>query len=259
MTPDAYRAELLELAYAAAPDAHELPAFGPYRELIRGRLFALAQKAYRRSWARLGARACDACFARYLAASPPTSPLVREVIAGFGLFAVADPLADGAPFARDLLRFEAAKWTVSDVPAPELPELAELDFVGEPVLNPTLRVLELAHVVDVADGETPTVVPHALLIYRRQVGARGPASEPTTADDDVRWYRVAPLFGALITWVQVVPHSIGSLLPKLLREHGVTADEVFLGELAAALTVAVERGVVLGVRARPRGAQSANI
>ena len=234
---DAYRAQLHALAFGHAIERSTLPGFEVYRDMIRMRLCALARGAYRRSWALLGEAACEACFARWLALAPPSSPLVREVIADFGAFALGDALADEAAFARDLLRFEAIRWTVADAPAPAPPLTSELDFDGEPVLNPTLRVLALTHAVDVLQGRPEPIAPTSLLIYRR------------SDDDHVRWYRVGPLCGALLSRARETRLGIGCLLPDLLAERGLTADPALLNELASALTVAVERGVVLGVRA----------
>lgn len=234
---DGYRAQLHALAFAEAADPSALPGFAVYRDMIRTRLRGLARSAYRRSWALLGEAACDACFTRWLARSPPKSPLMREVVIDFGLFALHDALADAAPFARDLLHFESAKWNVADAPAGAQPATRELDFEGEPVLNPTLRVLTLTHAVDVVQAAPESIAPTSLLIFRR------------VDDDHVRWYRVGPLIGALLSRAGETRESFARLLPRVLAESARMPDAALLNEVASALTAAVERGVVLGVRA----------
>lgn len=234
MTLAAYQDALCALAFGREPPA-ALADFAVYREMIRARLFGMAQVAFRRSWALVGVRPCDASFARYLATQPPTSPLVREVIADFAPFAVDDELGDEAPFARDLLRFEAAKWRASDAPFAPPGALAEVDFEGTLVLNPTLSVLMLAHSVD-QDVPAPAA-PHALLVYRR------------ADEDDVHWYRASSLFGALLQRAQGGDYAFGALLREALSARALVADEALLSELAGELALAVERSVLLGVRA----------
>lgn len=234
-----YETRLLRLAFASDDDAPALHGFAVYRTMIRGRLLAMAQQAYRRSWALLGAARCDASFARYLEVAPPRSPLVREVIHGFAAFAASGGLGEGAPFARDLLRFEATKWELADALAPAVGEVAELDFEGVPVLDPTLRVLTLEWAVDDPE-QPPSRDPHALLMYRRE------------EDDALRWYRVELLFGALLARVAAHGESLGEALPALLAERAMAADEAWLAALAGFLATAVERGVVRGVRAPVR-------
>ena len=238
MTLANYQRSLCRLAFGMQlPD--EQAAFVVYREMIRARFFGMARVAYRRSWALLGAAVCDASFARYLAAEPPSSPLVREVIASFLPFALRDEvLCAAAPFARDLLRFEAGKWCTSDAPSPAPPPLAEVDFEGVLVLNPTLSVLSLSYAVDdVAHAAPPACGAFALLIYRR------------VAEDDVHWYRATPMFGALLTRAQHGDYSFGVLLRDAFAACARAPDESLLTELAGELALAVERGVLLGVSA----------
>ncbi|MET0339786.1 MAG: putative DNA-binding domain-containing protein [Polyangiales bacterium] len=232
---EAYGAALLRLAFAREPAPEALAGFAVYREMIRARFFGMARNAYRRTWRMLGARACDESFARYLEACPPRSPLVRAVMHEFAAFACGDTLGEAAPYARDLLRFEAAKWEVADALSPPSGALAELDFDGTPALNPTLRVLALGWAVDDAEA-APMPEPHALLVYRRE------------GEDDVHWFRAEPVLGALLAR-SAEGEPLGVALPAALRAHGVVPDEAFLGALAQFLELAVARGVVLGVRA----------
>jgi hypothetical protein len=234
MSYESYQRTLLTLAYAREPQASALPDFALYRSLIRTRLFAMARLAFKQSWAQLGEAASAGAFAAYLEQRPPTSPLIREVIAGFAAFVAACPaLLDGAPAqTRDLLQFEAAKWRVASALWPTL-SVREVDFEGALVLNPTLELLALDH--GVGEGDPPAPGRHTLLVYRRP------------ATDDVRWYRSQPLFAEVLARGQQSPSSLAQLVTRALAERGEEPSEASLHEVAGALAIAVERGVVLGV------------
>ncbi len=247
MTLEEYQRALVTLSFAEAPALSEYGPLVLYRELVRSRLFAMAQNAYRRSWAALGEARANARFARFLAAHPPASPLIREVIAAFAAFALRDGLLfEGAPaFAPTLLRFEAAKWRVACAPdsAPSS-ALRELDFEGALALNPTLELVALEHAIDGHGEPSLAVDPQVLLVYRRP------------EEDEVHWYRAPWFLSDLLALAQESEGSLSELLPRVLSARGHVADEAFLHELAAALAVAVERRVLLGVRASAEGAQT---
>jgi hypothetical protein len=266
-----YQRAIVELGFAVdEPRDAALAPFALYRQMIRARLFAMAEVAYRRSWALLGEPACAASFARFLAREPPSSPLIREVIGAFAAFAEAELggraepgphalggalLAGAPPEARSLLRFEAAKWRVASAEARLAGQvtLREVDFDGVLVLNPSLERLALDYPVyealDASLVPGPTARrderagrdPHTLLIYRRR------------DDDDVRWYRAPALLAELLelsSAAAAAQQPLGGLVAALFarRAPGPGEVESLLEELAAALTVAVERDVLWGVR-----------
>lgn len=230
---DTYQRALVTLAFAEDDVARPaLPGFEVYREMIRARLFAMARVAFARSFQ---LQSLDACFARYLADQPPSSPLIREVIADFAPFAERE---FGAPSLHaSTLRFEAAKWRVASLPYEPVQEASELDFEGVLVVNPTLLAVALEHRVadDDASGE-PDV--HTLLVYRRA---------PEAADGDrVLWSR-APRVAALLA--DADPEAtLGARVARFFANGGDTADEAGLTRLADELTIAAERGILLGVR-----------
>jgi hypothetical protein len=256
----AYQRAIVRLGFAAdEPHDAALVPFSIYRQMIRARLFAMAEVAYRGSWALLGKPACVASFTRFLALEPPRSPLIREVIGAFAAFAEADLgpraqeeepraltgalFAGAPPEARDLLRFEAAKWRVASAEAPIAAPggLRDVDFDGVLVLNPSLERLALDYPVSEAREERPLRDPHTLLVYRRR------------SDDDVRWYRAPALLAellALSTAPAAAQTTVGGLVAELFarRAPDHVQAESLVQELAAALTVAVERDVLWGVR-----------
>jgi hypothetical protein len=220
----AYQSALVSLVFAEDDARPNVPGFEIYREMIRARLFAMARVAFAQSYELTD---LDPCFARYLADRPPSSPLIREVIAGFGPYAEAEP---GPPWLASMLRFETAKWTVASLPYPEL-SARELDFEGRLVVNPTLVRVELAYDVSADNAADP----HTLLVYRRP------------AEDGVLWSRlprVATLLGD-----QDPDAILSARVARFFARGGDTADEDGLSRLADELVLAVDRGIVLGTAA----------
>ncbi|MDB4975408.1 MAG: hypothetical protein JWN48_3749 [Myxococcaceae bacterium] len=232
----AYQRAVLERAFALESEP-VLPGFELYRQLIRARFSSMAQVAFRRSWLLLGERACAESFARFLASHRPRSPILREVIASFGDFALDDRalLAGAAAWAPDLLRFEASVWRVASADDRSLGELRDVDFEGVLVFNPTLVQLALQHDVSEPTRESVTLS-HTLLVYRRR------------GQDQVHWYRAPALLRELLALAGEQERPLGELVRTLFAQRSAAEGEALLEELAAALTTAVERDVLWGVR-----------
>jgi hypothetical protein len=246
-----YQRGVLRTSLGLAPAQDEFAALGDperfrlYRRMVRGRLREMAGVAFKQSLAAFGAAPFDACFERYLEHQPPRSPFIREVIAAFGPFARAQlgNSAQWPAYLADLLRFEEAKWRVAyapvQMPKPGADGVRELDFDGCPVLNPTLRLLALEHAVHTLP--TPPVPgPLSLLLYR------------PPGCDDVRWYAADPLLAAIVARVLdargSAPGSLAELVRAAAAELALALDGKLLEELASALTLAISRGVLIGVR-----------
>jgi hypothetical protein len=242
MELEAYHRALLALCFEPQQRAPTLPGFALYGEMVRARFMTMAKVAFRRSFVAIGEQPLRASFERYLSQAPPSSPFIREVIAGFAQFAERDRalLASAPPYARDLMCFESATWqTANALELPPSQQLLEVDFERVLVLNSTLRVLSLEYAVIAADGsasERPAADRHVLLVYRRP------------GHDDVRWYRVSNVLGALFE----LAHDAGNrrrlsdLVRLAVERSGESVDELLLERLASGLSLAVERGVVLG-------------
>jgi hypothetical protein len=247
----AYQRAFMRMSFAREPAPEDVALLGNqaaallYRHMIRTRLEGMAKVAFKLSVELLGEGAFAACFARYLAAAPPKSPLIREVIAEFGPFAQSDAAvhAAGPACLADLLRFEEAKWRLAYAPAPSVDRasLRELDFAGAPVWNPLLRLLSLAypvHTATTAGGSGAQLARDACALFMY----RPPGS------DEVRWYKADPFFAALVRHAQARARaSFGELIPVVARECGSAVDQELLESLATSLTLALERGVLLGV------------
>ncbi len=247
-----YQRAVLRVSLALEPSAADLALLGDearfrmYRHMIRSRLEGMAEVAFKGTYALVGESAMQASFARFLAEVGPRSRLIREVITDFGRFAQGDRgLLDGAPpQTSDVLGFELAKWEVAYRPAhyPALGEsgMRELDFEGRPVLNPTLRQLRLASQMLATCKLNPTPATQgshfALLVYR------------PPALNDVRWWAVGAFFAALTERFMCGDGSVAEAVQAVAHDQQRAVDQALLDELATDLTLAVQRGVLLGVR-----------
>lgn len=242
-----YQQRVLRVSMALEPAADDLQslehaqAFSLYRHMIRTRLVGMAKVAFKQSCAQAGDAAFEACFARYLAQRPPRSPLIRDVVADFGPFAAADQqlLGPSPALLHDLLRFEEHKWRIGYAPGvyarPGQDGVRKLDFEGRPVWNFSLHVLVQRFPVHLTEGSAE---PQAgeLLMYR----------PPHT--DEVRWYVADGFFAALWRRSQQHAETLAELVQRVAEERALALDAALLEGLATSLTLAVERGVLLGVR-----------
>lgn len=242
-----YQRAVLRVSLASEADAADLRAlqdervYGLYRHMIRTRLLGMTKVAFKQASAALASEAFDACFARYLAACPPRSPYIRDVVADFGPFAGADRalLASGPPFLADLLAFEEHKWRLAYLPGtyprPGDEGLRELDFEGRPVWNFSLRLLPLSYAVQLS-ADAPEPCAGVLLMYR------------PCGVDEVRWYLGEPFFVALVRRSFGCDESLAELVQREAAARGEAVDAPLLEGLATSLTLALERGLLLGVR-----------
>jgi hypothetical protein len=263
-----YQRELLRLSFLReAPEASftalgDAPRFHLYRQMIRTRLSGMAKQAFKVSLELVGSRRFDASFERFLAAQPPTRAFIRDAIADFGVFARTDrELLDAGPaWLVDLVRFEEAKWRVAYRRAQWEPEgLVAFDFSAAPWLNPTLVLLELDHpvqsLVEAYEKEPNASLPEPPASASRVFVYRPPRG------DDIRWYAADPLtFGILSAAdpsraepsatanAEPGATSLAELVRSTADRLGKPLDEALLEELTNGVTLALQRGVVLGSR-----------
>src|SRR5262249_33887042 len=121
-----------------------------------------------------------------LAAAPPKSPFLRDVIADFGVFARSDALLlrEAPPFIADLLTFEETKWRLAYQHGGHVlhEQVHEFVFERPPLINPVLQRLSLAHEVHESERREQRTL---LLMYR------------PPSIDQVRWYVVDAFVFAL--------------------------------------------------------------
>ena len=252
-----YQRRFVELSFAEQADEADFTCLGDparfhlYRQMIRSRLLGMAKKAFVNTLEAVGSQAFEAAFARYLAQRPPKSPYIRDVIGDFAPFASEDAqlLAQGPVFTADLLRFEEAKWRVSyrardlfllaggTARFDPLDGVRAFDFAGVPVLNPALEQLSLSHRVHELLQGTCQAQPCPLLVYR------------PPQHDDLRWYVPDALMARMLADARARPESTFAELVRGAAEAlGKAVDEALLEELASGVTLALQRGVLLGSR-----------
>jgi hypothetical protein len=243
MSLAAYQRALLQLSFAAEPDAEAFDVLGDrerfqlYRHMIRTRLLGMTKLAFRATLEAIGEPAFEVAFSRFLAASAPRSPLIRDAVAAFGAFARADRelLAQAPAHTPDLLSFEETKWRLAYLQGatPRVGEagVRELDFEGAPVLNPVLEILELGYTVH---EPAPRPLDLSLLVYR-------PAHV-----DEVRWYPPDPLFAEVLRSARTSRRALAELVRQAAASQQRETDEALLEQLATSVTLALERGVLIG-------------
>lgn len=146
---------VLSVCFRAEPPEAALRALGDrerwllYRDLTRDRLLREIQFALPRSCAALGDTHLQTTFREHLERDPPRTRFFREVVLAFVTSALQtfEGESNLPSHARDLLRYEAALWEVSDLEAAAAGHVAEFSFDRVPVVTPALRLLHVTHAV----------------------------------------------------------------------------------------------------------------
>jgi hypothetical protein len=247
MNLSAYQRAVMRIVLSREPASEDLAALGQeprwqiYRHMVRTRVEDMARKAFKETHALLGEAVFCSVFAHFLEQAPPSSPLIRDVVAAFGEFLQQSAaLEQSEPWVADMLRFERARWQVAYQQAP-LPQVGadgvrELDFEGALVVNPVLRVLTLEHPVHREDSAWPSRLDTHLLVYR-------------TLANEIRWWAATPLFATLLTRAQgPTRDSLADAVRACSTQLSLVLDQALLESLSDELTLAIQRTVVIGVR-----------
>lgn len=216
--------------------------WGIYRGMVRRRLLGELKHAYKRSHAAAGDALFLDAFAHYMATDPPRARYFHAVPGTFERSAVAFfGSAEGAPaFLPDLVRFEAARWAVSDVDdrISEPDAVGELSFDGRPVLNPALRLLALDYAVHRKAEEG-----------RYEQGRYYVALHRGGDDQPVRVWNLNRVGHALLVELQREPRSMTEAVQALATRLKIAVDDSFLEGLCTTLADFSERRILLGSRA----------
>lgn len=225
-----------------------------YRGMVRRRLLSELKIAYKRTLAAVGEPLFVAAFEHFMATDPPRARFFHRVPASFEPSAASyfESRCQGdaavPAWALDLLRYEAARWTVSDLDdrVPDADAVGELNFDGVPVVNPALRLLALGHAVHRK--------PHADGSY--EAGDFFVALHRAGDAEPVRAWSLTRVVFALLQSMVTTPRSLTEAIQAVTAEQGVALNETFLDRLCGTLAQFHERRVILGSRAprEPRGA-----
>lgn len=218
-----------------------------YRGMVRRRLLSELKIAYRRTADAVGDAVFEAAFEHVMATDPPKARFFHRVPAAFEpsasafLAAAVEREPSLPPHAVDLLRYEAARWAVSDLDdrVPDAASVGELNFDGVPVLNPALRLLSLAHAVHrepQADGGY-------------EAGEFFVALHRAADDEPVRAWSLSPVVHSLLAFITMTPASLTVAIQAVTRTHGIALTETFLDGLCGTLAQFHERRLLLGSRA----------
>jgi hypothetical protein len=211
--------------------------WGLYRKLVRGRLREEYKRVFRRSYALLGREAFEALLVHHFEHDPPRSRF---------FYALSDELArTGVPHLRatpglpahaaDLLAYEAAVWTVSDLPDVHDGALVELSFERRPVLAPALRLLALDHPVHLRDESAAgQSEPTFLCVYRRPEDKRS------------RTWAMNGVTFDLLQRFALGTETLTDSVKHVCTARKLVVDERFLDGLSGVLASALTRGVLLG-------------
>jgi hypothetical protein len=230
------------LCVSKEPPPEALAALGDariwslYRELIRERLKEEIAFALRRTHAAAG-EAFERAFEHYLEHAPPRTRYFHGLAESFAASAVPflRSRPDVPPHLPDLAAYEAALYSVANLPDPDGPPVSELAFDGRPVFAPALRLLEVGHAVHrPKDDGACESGRFFLCIHRRAHESKAQTLVLNATSHDL----VQRCLGGAAT------------LSDAVRDHAqarrITVDERFLDGLCTVLADLVERGILLG-------------
>ncbi|HKU42858.1 MAG TPA: putative DNA-binding domain-containing protein [Polyangiales bacterium] len=237
---------VLSVCFRAEPPEAALELLGErerwllYRELTRERLWRELEVALPRTCAALGPEIMQRTFVQHLDRDPPRTRYFREIVAAFAASALGSWEGDASlpDAARDLLRYEAALWEVSDLEVGAPAGSVEFAFDRVPVVSGALRLLRLEHGVHLPpeqDGQCRRGE-FWLCVQRGPNDAR-----PQT------WRFNRTTFALLADFVRGDVTAAQSV-QRVAEQLGAKVSERFVERLCEALAQWIDVGILLGSR-----------
>mgnify|MGYP000872389561 CR=1 FL=1 len=244
MTPDEAQRRLARVCLDPTPSDDDLRALGAtperwhlYRALVRGRMVDTLGDALPRTRDALGAARFEAATGAFLHRAPPDTRYVRELCIRFADFleGAPDVLADAAPWALDMARFEAAvmRCHIALDPRPDDPAVVDFDMARAPALTPAQHFLRVSWSVH-AQGAIPEPGALGLLLYR----------DP--ANDRVETLVLTPIAADIYERLARADASVTDCVRAALAQHDAVAGQVFVERFADFLGDLMDRRVLLG-------------
>ncbi|MEM7605289.1 MAG: DNA-binding domain-containing protein [Myxococcota bacterium] len=230
-----YQEAVARVCFDPEPASADLRSLGheerwlTYRRMVRARIERVLRTAFPKSVRHLG-DGFDAHFRAWLAETPPTTPLFRNIPLEFAGWLA--PKLDGASL--DRFRFERLSWELKDR-AGAAPEAADLSFDAPILLSPHVALLVTTHLVhkEPERGEASEGKRWHLLLYRNDEG-----KVVTMVVNGVTYDLVTD-------WL--APHvSLADSIRKTMTRRGETMGEAFMESLGGLLADYLQRGIVLG-------------
>ncbi len=210
-----------------------------YRTMVRARLHRVCEQALKRTREALGEEAFRALVDRWLASAPPSTRFFRELPGEFVAWVDATECPEmGTPtFARDMMRYELAVWSVKADDERGEPSVVDFSFEGIPCFSVASRFVRVAHGVD-RRAEDGSVDAHdgALLVYR-------------TAGFTAKCLRLNPLAAALVEELRQAEsarRSVTEAVQRAAQKQGVAIDQKLIEGLSGLLEKLLTRGVLRG-------------
>jgi hypothetical protein len=235
----------VEVCFGPEPQPEQLAALGDarvwriYREAVRKRLRSELHFALKRTRAATGEAAFEAAYAAFLAGAPPRTRFFHAVVAAFAEHAAPRFAADASvpAYAADLCAYEAALWTVSDLPDLDAAAPAEFAFDREPVLAPALRLIALRHPVHEAPVEGAYAAREVWLCVHRR-----PEEKKART-----WTCNAVAFELLQRFTRG-GETVAQAVQQVAARRAIAVDQAFVDGLCTVLADFIDRGVILGGR-----------
>jgi hypothetical protein len=239
----------VEVCFGPEPRPEQLQALGDeriwrfYREAVRKRLRSELHFAFKRTRAVTG-DAFERAYESFLHGAPPRTRFFHAVVGCFAESAAPQFARDPAlpAFTADLCAYEAALWTVSDLPDTDVVPAGEFAFDREPVLAPALRLLALGHAVHEADGahlvrdDAYPAREVYLCVHRR------PEEKKART-----WTCNAVMFELMQRFARG-GETVAQAVEQVAARRAIAVDEAFIDGLCTVLADFIDHGVILGGR-----------
>ncbi len=237
-----YQQTLARICLAVDVPAVDVEALGGdparwrlYRQMVRSRLERAASDGLPRTATALNERGAFAdVFAEFLAAHPPASRYIRDIILELDDYIQAHhPDA----FVRDLSSYERHKWAVRDMPGHVPTDAGDFDFDAVPVMNPVALDFTVSHAVwkPSATAASRLAAPHSVVACR-------------LLDDRVATAVVPADFVPVIHAWRTTELSATASVQALGEAGLIEVTPAYVGALCEHLATWMGRGLVLGSR-----------
>lgn len=214
------------------------PRWDLYRDMARARLLDLARGAYPRTRTTVGDALFDAVFEESLASAPPTTPYFWRVAADLGApLEAALVRREAESFVVDLVRLERARWVAKHEPWAPRPPVREFAFEAAPVIDPSLRLLEVDHAIEEEFEGRPEERRATLAVHVRR------------STEEVSVFVLNEAGAAILSAFAEGEGTAAERALAVARARGSRIDEGWLESLGTLLASLVEAELLLGSRA----------
>lgn len=214
--------------------------WGIYRHMVRGRLLEEAKLGLRRTAKAVGDAAFSTMFARFMAEAPPRSRAFYAIVPELAEYATRHwandaTVAAAAPWVLDLVRYEAVRYRVADLPARRDRPVVEFDFDRVPLLHDAAVLCAFEYRVQrepEADGSY-VKANTALCVYRSK-------------DERSTGVYVLNAFAADCLRAWQAGATVSQSVRSVCEAQAIQPDAKLIDALCTVLSDLMECGVVLG-------------